>query len=265
MSLWHDASVDFNATQSDKIEWWMKHVPRTTLLMRVLETVQVPEHSGDCADDLIPLAAVLVCILEAIDMAPLRCEVTSQFAPWTSVLMGIDECIDSAMLGCPLASPPIPSTSVLVCILQALQHVVLGGHATRGFVPRATVLVSVGQAADHVVLGSFHRMVREGLSEREIDQHHNEVDGPYHWHSCSCAYIKQSSSPSEADVVHVDLIEEGRDPTYRLSSTYLSHRQPFSCASIRHSNIPFSAAAMHVHPTCSRSDERSVSMLCFPP
>ena len=124
------------------------------LLMCVLETVQV-EHSGDCADELIPLAAVLVCILEAIDMAPLRCEVTSQFAPWTSVLMGIDERIDSAMLGCPLASPSIPSTSVLVRILQALQHVVLGGHATRGFVPRATVLVSVGQAADHVVLGSF--------------------------------------------------------------------------------------------------------------
>ena len=59
-----------------------------------------------------------------------------------------------------------------------LQHVVLGGHATRGFVPRATVLVSVGQAAEHVVLGSFHRMVRERLSER--DQHRNEVDGPYH-------------------------------------------------------------------------------------
>ena len=91
-------------------------------------------------------ASILMCVLEAVQMAILSGIICRLWVPGASVLMCVLEAVQTAILSGSPCRFWVPGASVLMCVLKAVQVAILSGSPCRFWVPRASVLMCVLEA-----------------------------------------------------------------------------------------------------------------------
>ena len=107
-------------------------VPRTPVLVRVLQTLQMSVPGGIRARRLVPTTPVLVRVLQTIQISTeggIRARLP---VPRTPVLARVLQTFQMSILGGLRARRLVPRTPFLVCVLQRLQISILGGSPARG-------------------------------------------------------------------------------------------------------------------------------------